>query len=228
MAYAEILVGRDGKVRMTLDGMPYDPDEHRMEHMVRENWSHESSYDYGTRVIRSEHRWEELDDIFDTWIKPLGSDVIVYKKILSVSNETPDTDRFYYAYGDTKARIECEFNERVAPVIMRDAPYAMPKRGKLHTYGILDPKVDDFAWPVNMKNETPPCIEIQRTYRKTMPIEALIPPIAARGKVMFACQMRYSPAGDLVRADCHIMRREDYNVRVSFRGKGEGRVIPAK
>lgn len=228
MAYGEILIGEDGSIRTLLDGKPYDVHEtRRREHMAREDWYHESSYDHGERVIRSGNEWGELAD-FDYWLRPLGDDVIVYSKVLSITGKADGVDRFYYACGRTKERIESEFNERVAPVIMRDAPQTLPKRGRLHTYGLRDPRVDDFVWPDNIKLVAPPCIEILRTYAKTMPIEAFIPPIAQRGKVMFECTMRYGPDGDLVRADCHIMRRDDWLVRVSFKGNGDGKVVSVK
>lgn len=228
MAYGEILMGEDGSIRTLLDGEPYDVHEtRRREHMAREEWGHESSYDHGERVIRSGNEWGELAD-FDYWIEPLGNDVIVYRKMLSITGEVDDVDRFYYACGRTKARIESEFNEMVAPTIMRDAPQTLPRRGGLHTYGLMDPRFDDFVWPENIKLVTPPCIEIRRTYAKTMPIDAFIPPIGQRGKVMFECTMRYGPDGDLARADCRIMRREDWLVRVRVDRNGDGKVVSAK
>lgn len=229
MAYGEILIGKDGKVRTLLDGKPYDVhEERRREHMAREEWSHESSYDLGDRVIRSGHEWNELKEIEHCWMSPLDEDVIVYKDVLSITGGTDRVNRHCYACGVTKARIEADFDDRVAPAIMRDAPQTMPKRGKLHTYGIMDPRVDDFVWPDNLKLDTPPCIEIRRNYAKTMPIVAEIPPIGQRGKVMFSCEMRYGANGDLVRADCHIMRREDWVVRVQFHGSGNGWVVSCK
>lgn len=228
MAYAEILVGEDGRIKMYLDGLPHHPkDAQRREHMVRENWSKTSSYDYSERTIKTSVEWDVLPDL-NSWVLPLGNDVIVYRKTLSVCGEVKRIETWHYACGDTKTRIERDFNEHVAPVIMRDAPQVMPKRGKLHTYGIMDPRVDDFVWPENMKVETPPCIEIHRAYTKTMPIEAEIPPIGVKGKVMFMCQMRYSPTGDLVRANCRVMRRDEWVVQVSFRGKGGSRVTSVK
>lgn len=221
MAFAEIRYGADG-VRGYIDGVETfggEWDEWRSEHKAMEEWSFSSS---------SGTEWREWPRNCGNPFAAIGHDVQLYR-VRSVSvNAGEITHDYWYACGDTKAKVERDFDQLVAPVIKRDAPEAMPARGKLAAVGLLDPRKDDFVWPKYVYNESPPCIELQRDCAKTMPIRAIMHPVWVKGWNVFRCEMRYGGTGRLVKAKCSIIRRGQWDVDVKFNAAGQGRVTSVR
>jgi len=226
MAYAEITYGENG-LRMTVDGVQRNPSGIVGPHMSMEDWDESRVLDGGTRYDRTYHEWPKELNLAERAFLVLGNDLQPYQDRFESNVIGKMVKRHCYACGDVKARVERDFDELVAPVIMRDAPHVMPKRGRLAAHGILDPRVDSFEMPRNLDNEQLPCIEMVQGFAKSMPIEAHMPFVPQRGRVTFECRMRYSSEGALRKAECVIMRREYYAVNVSFSKSGVGRAITA-
>lgn len=224
MAYAEITYGRNG-LRLTVDGVPHEPSIGPSAHMSMEDWEEPRVLDGGTRYDCTYHEWPKELSLGEQAFLVLGNDLQPYQDRFESNVIGRIVKRHCYACGDVKARIERDFDELVAPIIARDMPHVLPKRGRLAAHGILDPHADSFEMPQNIDKEPLPCIEMVGGTAMSMPIEAHMPFVSQRGRITFECRMRYSSEGVLRKAECIIMRREYYAVNVSFSKSGVGRVI---
>lgn len=214
------------KLTMTVDGIPYNlasSREWNRPHMAMEAWEEWMHYDHGFETAHTYYEWPEHDD-FANVFRVLGNDIQTYRIRHEYSSYETNVKRWYYACGDVKARVEHDFNHNVAPLICLEAPETLPKRGRLSAFGLLDPRVDTFEWPRYLYKEVPPCIELVHDYCKTMPVKALMHPTVAKGRITFFCAMRYSPTGMLKKAEVSIIRRQQWNVRVTFDKNGNGKV----
>ena len=226
MAYAEILYGRNGRVtRLILDGADVTGKKRTYAHMAMEPWNYKSG---DARVY---HEWPDSGPASDL-IGVLGNGVQPYRVRSERNGRSTNIEIRYYACGDVKERIERDFNETVAPAIRRNARESLPKNGKLVTHGILDPRVDEFEWPRNIRKDeltsNPPCIELTQNWSRAMEIVATIPPIVQKGKVTFAADLGYDSNGVLIRASVLIVRRERWDLHLSVSPRGTAWVTSAE
>lgn len=227
MAYAEIGIGDDG-LSLTVDGVPYESSSWYQSRPAMEDWSTSNTLDHGLRRDDNRHEWPRellpFDHIFDV----LGNDKQAYQETFDSTEIGSIKKRWLYACGDTKARVERDFDKLVVPVLKRDIPDVVPKGCKLSSSGIKDPWADSFMMPKYMHKEDAPCIELRYGYAKTMPIDAIMPFVAERGHTMFGCRMRYSKEGRLKKAEVTILRKGQWEVTVSFSAAGVGKVMSCR
>lgn len=227
MAYADISYGESG-LRLTVDGVFREPSGIVGPHMAMEDWTTSRMLDNGLRHDTMRHEWpSELlpsDHDFDV----LGMDKQPYQETFDSTEIGTIRRRWLYACGDTRVRVEHDFDNLVVPVLKSDIPDVVPKRCRISSVGIRDPWDDEIVMPEDMRNESIPCIELVSGLAKTMPIEAVIPFTAERGQTTFGCRMRYSAKGQLRRAEVTILRKGQWEVVVSYDAKGRGRVSSCK
>ncbi len=226
MAYAEIVLG--DPIRYRVGGIEREPgwhDELRAEHKAMEDWSStmDWAHDGEYRVDHSYHEWPKDGPLPGSFGR-YTDDVQMYRERLESTHIGEINHWWFYACGELKAKIEYDFDDLVAPVIRREAPQTLTKTGRLHSFGLLDPRVDDFVWPKDLQWTFPPCIEIQRGYAKTMPIQAIMHPTVKRGMTTFSCKMRYNDSWRLVKAECRIIRSQEWLVDVRFTAGGAARL----
>ena len=211
MAYAEIRFGEDAG--LYIDGIKSSGYEPERDHLTMEDWSHHAGRNW------SEFEWVEASTWTAQTFRSLGSDMVVYQTRYGI-DDSDNVKRWVYACGDVKERVERDFDEIVAPTIIRDVPQALPERKTLRAHALIDPRVDRVTWPRWPDREIPPAIELRRGTAKTMPIEAHMPPTNARGSANFMCRMRYGSNGLLKKAECTILRRPQWRVIVTVSPAG--------
>lgn len=226
MEYARISLGP--RPRLTIDGVECMPSTDGGPHMSMDEWQETRVLDHWLRTDTVYHEWPTEPNLLVSQFQVLGYGVQLYQERFVSTELGTITKRRYYACEDVKERIERDFDELVVPIIRRDAPHTLPQRGKFGSFGFLDPRVDRFPMPANIDKDDLPCIELKRGTATTMPIEAMMPPVSKRGRVMFWCRMRYSAEGRLRKAECTIIRRQGWLVVVSFGLSGVGKVSSAK
>ena len=221
MAYAEIRLGNPNELR--IDGVRSDLRQREYDHMAMESWG-VSNYDAHSMCRRwTKFEWVEPSQMTLAMFSPLGKDVQPYRVSWGVGDDVT-TRTWLYACGDIKERVERDFDALVAPAIIREVPQSLPKRKVLKAHGLRDPYDADFVWPRWPDRETPPCIELRHGTARSMPIEAVMPFTFARGSTNFECRMRYGENGALKKAECVILRREQWNIDVVLSPRGVAKV----
>lgn len=223
MAYADITYGPSG-TRLTVSGVDPRDNDREYDHMAMESWKATTYFDSYARADTTYFEWSEPNSFDRMEFAPLGGDMVTYAVRYTSTEPGERTDRWTYACGDIKAKVEHDFDTLVAPAIIREVPQSLPKAKRLRAHGIMDPKVDEFVWPRNPKMDTPPCIELRHSHTKTMPIDAVMPFVTKRGQTCFECRMRYGGDGRLRKAEVVILRREQWNIDVTFTAAGATKV----